>query len=97
MCRAVLKTTMEKRAAAICCLLISILLFCAIQGETKSVFCKCYEDCYNDCRHQGNNTSACGFFCFAKCPLTRPPRSAADCAGICQQLSLCGVAATTGE
>jgi hypothetical protein len=68
--------TIAFRAAAICCLLISILLFGAIQGETKSVFCKCYEDCYNDCRHQGNNTRHADSFVSQSAPsqgLRGPP------------------------
>ncbi|KAL6629279.1 hypothetical protein ACP70R_029044 [Stipagrostis hirtigluma subsp. patula] len=84
-------------AAAICCLLIGVLL----SGQPQQVaamskFCRCYKACYTECRKENVNPRyVCKFGCLEDCingGYPPNPPKAPNCGAICVT-SICGVMA----
>ncbi|KAL6839707.1 hypothetical protein ACP4OV_030395 [Aristida adscensionis] len=88
---------------ALCsCLLIAVQL----SGQTQpaaatSKFCRCYQDCYTECR-KTQSRYVCSIGCFQDCingggyPPAETPTSAANCSTICLE-SFCGVSVEPSE
>ncbi|KAL6629280.1 hypothetical protein ACP70R_029045 [Stipagrostis hirtigluma subsp. patula] len=78
-------------AAALCCLLIVLLSGQPRPVAAMSKFCRCYKQCYPECR-----TSLPRWVCVPKCMDDCSPNQAViavDCGRICR-LSICGTAAS---
>ncbi|KAJ1277559.1 hypothetical protein BS78_04G013500 [Paspalum vaginatum] len=92
-----------KRAVAAGCLLLLLLLESGQprQAAAMSKFCRCYQQCYTDCR-KTDGPYPCNFGCLQDCINGMPPPparsssaplTAADCGAICVT-SICGVMET---
>ncbi|TVU25938.1 hypothetical protein EJB05_28459, partial [Eragrostis curvula] len=86
-----------KTVAALCCLVIVLLSGQFPQVSSMRKFCRCYKPCYPECREKLPR-----WLCILKCLDDCSPNayidsatSAGNCEGICQSLSLCGMA--TGQ
>ncbi|WVZ78144.1 hypothetical protein U9M48_025903 [Paspalum notatum var. saurae] len=85
---------MEVITKRLAVLLVVVLLLCGHQqAAAMSKFCRCYRQCYADCR-KSSGTYPCNFGCIQDCinaqlPPARPA-SAADCNRACL-IPICGV------
>ncbi|KAF8642143.1 hypothetical protein HU200_067403 [Digitaria exilis] len=89
-----------KKSAAVvaaCSILIIVLLSGQQQQQAAAMsdFCRCYQNCYTECRKTGGIYRCkieCAQDCFNGQP---PPSSAAGCREICGLDGICGVMETT--
>ncbi|KAF8646807.1 hypothetical protein HU200_065606 [Digitaria exilis] len=87
-----------KKSAAVvaaCILIIVLLSGQQQQAAALSDFCRCFQNCYTECRKTGG-AYRCNIECVQDCLNGQPPpSSAAGCRDICGLDSICGVMETT--
>ncbi|KAM0923327.1 hypothetical protein ACQ4PT_005626 [Festuca glaucescens] len=82
----------KSRAATIAALCMLLLMLSGQQQQVAAMskFCRCYRQCYPECRHTAPRL-ACDFFCLNKCSPNKARDSGASyCRAACGLDSICG-------